>query len=74
MAISLQVVLSSFAATQYREETESWPVGYRYEFGGEWVASIEGNESIAMLIIVFLLVGQFNSIRRPVIILTPITI
>jgi len=59
-------------------ETQSWPVGYSYEFGGEWEASVEGNESIgvkvpiALLIIVLLLVGQFNSLRRPVIILLTI--
>jgi multidrug efflux pump len=59
-------------------EKQNWPVGYSYEFGGEWEASVEGNESIgvkvpiALLIIVLLLFGQFNSIRRPVIILLTI--
>ncbi len=59
-------------------EQAGWPVGYRWEFGGEWEASVEGNESIGVkvpiagLIIVMLLVGQFNSIRRPVIILLTI--
>ena len=57
---------------------EQWPPGYRWEFGGEWEASVEGNESIGVkvpiagLIIVMLLVGQFNSIRRPLIILLTI--
>ncbi|MDH3452233.1 MAG: efflux RND transporter permease subunit, partial [Gammaproteobacteria bacterium] len=56
-------------------ETLSWPVGYRYEFGGEAETSGKANESIAeklpigALIILLLLVGQFNSIRRPLIIL-----
>jgi multidrug efflux pump len=60
------------------EETKTWPVGYRWEFGGEWEASVKGNESIgvkmpiAALIIVLLLVGQFNSLRRPFIILLTI--
>jgi multidrug efflux pump subunit AcrB len=53
-------------------------VGYRWEFGGEYEASVEANASIgvkvpiAMLIIVMLLVGQFNSVRRPLIILLTI--
>jgi multidrug efflux pump len=56
----------------------TWPVGYRWEFGGEYEASVEANQSIgakmpiAMLLIVLLLVGQFNSIRRPLIILLTI--
>ncbi len=59
-------------------ESASWPLGYRYELGGELEASGEGNESIAEklpvagLAIVLLLVGQFNSIRRPLIILLTI--
>ena len=60
------------------EESALWPVGYNYEYGGEYEASVEGNQSIgeklpiAGLIIVLLLVGQFNSIRRPLIILMTI--
>lgn len=60
------------------EQSAQWPVGYGYEFGGEWEASVEGNQSIgekvpiAGLIIVLLLVGQFNSFRRPAIILLTI--
>ena len=59
-------------------ETSKWPVGYKYEFGGEYEASVEGNESIGVkvpvagLIIVLLLVGQFNSLRKPLIILLTI--
>ncbi len=59
-------------------QSENWPVGYKYEFGGEYEASVEGNESIGVkvpvagLIIVLLLVGQFNSLRRPLIILLTI--
>ena len=60
------------------EESALWPVGYNYEYGGEYEASVEGNQSIgeklpiAGLIIILLLVGQFNSIRRPLIILMTI--
>jgi multidrug efflux pump len=60
------------------EQSGKWPVGYGYEFGGEWEASVEGNASIgekipiAGLIIVLLLVSQFNSLRKPVIILMTI--
>ena len=55
-----------------------WPLGYSYEIGGEDEASEEANASIgaqlpiAGLIIVMLLVGQFNSLRRPLIILITI--
>ena len=60
------------------ERSDSWPLGFRYELGGELEASSEGNESIAEklpvagLAILLLLVGQFNSIRRPLIILLTI--
>jgi len=61
-----------------QEEKSSWDVGYRYELGGEMESSVEANNSIneklpiAFLIIILLLVGQFNSIRRPLIILMTI--
>ncbi len=56
----------------------NWPLGYRWEFGGEYEASVKANESIGVkmpiagLIILLLLVGQFNSLRRPAIILMAI--
>ena len=63
----------------YLEENRpSWPRGYRYEMGGELETSVKSNRSIgeqmpiAVLIIVMLLVGQFNSIRKPIIILSMI--
>lgn len=55
-----------------------WPLGYSYEIGGEDEASQEANASIAAklpiagMIIVILLVLQFNSLRRPAIILITI--
>ncbi len=56
------------------QEQKDWGLGYYWEFGGETEASEKGNTSIneklpiAMLIILLLMVWQFNSIRRPIII------
>jgi len=65
--------------TPWLEEQQAvWPLGYFYGLGGEIETSGKGNKSIgdklpiALLIIVLLLVGQFNSIRRPLIILLTI--
>ena len=55
-----------------------WPRGYDFSFGGAEEESEKGNQSIAakmplgMMLIIMLLVGQFNSIRRPLIILMTI--
>jgi multidrug efflux pump subunit AcrB len=60
------------------EQQSSWGLGYSWEFGGEYETSIDSNRSImvklpvAALIVVLLLVGQFNSFRRPAIILITI--
>jgi multidrug efflux pump subunit AcrB len=60
------------------EQKVNWPFGYRYEFGGEAESSGKANQSIAdklpiaVFIIVLLLVAQFNSIRKSVIIMTTI--
>jgi multidrug efflux pump subunit AcrB len=69
----------SFAANDWlKTESQSWPIGYRYELGGDIENSQKANESIAAklpiagFIILLLLVGQFNSIRRPLIILATI--
>ncbi len=59
-------------------ESAGWPPGYAWELGGEHEASAKANASIvaqlpvAGLIIVLLLVAQFNSLRRPAIILITI--
>ncbi|MGD2114889.1 MAG: efflux RND transporter permease subunit [Acidobacteriota bacterium] len=59
-------------------ESRGWPPGTSWELGGESESSAKANASIvaklpvAGLIIVLLLVGQFNSIRRPLIILITI--
>jgi multidrug efflux pump subunit AcrB len=60
------------------ENTDDWPIGYLYELGGEIESSGKANESlgakfpIAFLLIILLLVAQFDSIRRPLIILLTI--
>lgn len=60
------------------EQSASWPPGLTYEEGGEGEESNEANASIAAklpiagMFIVLLLVAQFNSIRRPIIILMTI--
>ncbi len=60
------------------EQAETWPFGFSWEFGGEWETSGIAQESIAdklpigALIIVLLLIGQFNSFRRGGIILMTI--
>ena len=57
------------------DESIDWPVGYKYEYGGEIESSEKSSKAIgdqlpiAMFIIVLLLVIQFNSIRKPIIIL-----
>ena len=59
-------------------EEKGWQVGYKYGLGGELESSVEANQSIAaklplaMLIIILLLVFQFNSLRKPIIILLTI--
>jgi multidrug efflux pump subunit AcrB len=60
------------------DRAASWPAGYRFELGGEIETSGKANSSIVAqlpvggLIIVLLLVGQFNSFRRPFIVLATI--
>jgi len=57
------------------EQEKGWKVGYRYHLGGEFENSAKANASIAEqlpvagLIILLLLVWQFNSLRRPLIII-----
>ncbi len=60
------------------EQQDNWPLGYRYELGGEAESSGKANQSIAdklpiaAFLIVLLLVGQFNSIRKSIIIVATI--
>ena len=61
-----------------KEQSRSWPFGDKYQLGGEIETSGKANKSIAVnlpltaLLILLLLVGQFNSLRRPLIILLTI--
>ena len=85
--LSLKVQLKpEFNATEVTAEiepllsnqSELWPDGYQYELGGESSesgdagASIAAKLPIAFLVILMLLVSQFNSIRSPIIILVTI--
>jgi multidrug efflux pump subunit AcrB len=60
------------------QSASSWPFGFLYELGGDAESSQKGNQSIAdklpiaFIIILLLLVAQFNSIRKPIIILITI--
>ena len=60
------------------EQKKEWGIGYRYEFGGEVEgsgkanASIEDKLPIAGMVILMLLVWQFNSLRKPAIVLATI--
>ncbi|MEZ4601285.1 MAG: efflux RND transporter permease subunit [Syntrophotaleaceae bacterium] len=60
------------------KQSSSWPFGDKYQLGGEIETSGEANASIAVnlpltgLLILLLLVAQFNSCRRPLIILLTI--
>ncbi|MDH3843876.1 MAG: efflux RND transporter permease subunit, partial [Myxococcales bacterium] len=60
------------------QQKEQWGIGYRYEFGGEVEGSGKANASIAAklpiagMVIIMLLVWQFNSLRKPVIVLATI--
>jgi multidrug efflux pump subunit AcrB len=63
----------------YMDEFQSiLPLGYYYEFGGEYEVSGKANKSIAVnlpiafMVILLLMVAQFNSIKKPIIILTTI--
>jgi multidrug efflux pump subunit AcrB len=70
--------VTSELAPWLEEESAGWPPGTTWELGGESESSAKANASIlaklpvAGLIIVLLLVGQFNSLRKPLIILITI--
>ena len=70
--------INSVLGPWLEEESAQWDLGYTWAFGGEHEVSgrsrgaIAEKVPVAALIIVLLLVGQFNSIRKPVIILITI--
>lgn len=56
-------------------QQKEWPLGYTVEYGGEFEKSVEAQEAInanmplAMGLLILVLIFQFNSLRRPIIIL-----
>ena len=60
------------------EQQKSWPLGHRWEYGGEFESSEKANASInaklpiAGMAILLLLIWQFNSMRKTVIVLSSI--
>ena len=60
------------------QESVSWSSGYKYKIGGESEDSAKAmnavmvNLPVAFFVIVLLLVGQFNSIKKPIIVLLTI--
>jgi multidrug efflux pump len=85
MSLNIQLAAGATAAdvvTDLRpwleEVATQWPAGHKFAIGGETEESGDANASIAAelptagMLILLLLVGQFNSIRRPIIILTTI--
>ena len=60
------------------EYSKDFELGYYYEFGGEFEVSGKANDSIvvnlpiAFMAILLMMVAQFNSLRKPLIILTAI--
>jgi len=72
------IAVSNALDTWLQGESADWGAGYKYELGGELEKSVKANQSIAEkvpvagFIILFLLVAQFNSLRRPLIILLSI--
>jgi len=61
-----------------KQAAAGWPEGYTYELGGDSEGSARAMEAVAaklplsMFIIILLLIGQFNSIRKLLIILATI--
>lgn len=57
---------------------EAWGAGYSYNLGGEAEESAEGMQSVSrnlplsMFVILLLLIGQFNSVRKTIIVLSTI--
>ena len=85
VAIGAQLEDSITASQGFAEITpwlekasQDWPLGFYFEFGGELESSGASSQSIAeklpiaVFIIVILLVMQFNSLRKPFIILSTI--
>jgi multidrug efflux pump subunit AcrB len=85
LSLNVQLLPDATAAEVTRElvpwleqVSRAWPAGHAFEIGGETEESGDANASIAAelpmagMLILLLLVGQFNSLRRPAIILSTI--
>ncbi len=61
-----------------KEEQENWPTGYSFELGGESedsgdaMGAVTENLPLSFFIIILLLIGQFNSLKKPAIVLLTI--
>ncbi|WP_243545371.1 efflux RND transporter permease subunit [Pseudodesulfovibrio tunisiensis] len=70
-----RIVAQARPRIQALMQSEDWPHGYYMEYGGEFEKSDEAQEALganmplAMGLLVLVLIFQFNSFRRPVIIL-----
>lgn len=76
---SITVTQALKQLTPWLERLQSqWPFGYSFEIGGEFESSGKANASIsaklpiAAFIIIILLVAQFNSMRKSIIVLSTI--
>lgn len=73
-----EVLAEIIPAVQHLQESADWPAGCIIEFGGEDADSAEAQNSImagvplAMGLLALILIGQFNSLRRPIIIVLTI--
>jgi multidrug efflux pump len=71
-------IISAEIDAWLQDEAKHWPNGYRYEIGGEPENSGDANKSImeklpyAGIIILLLLIMQFDSFRKPMVILLTI--
>lgn len=85
ITVSAEIIGTATAAEVFNEldpwiesASANWPAGYSYAYGGDSEAAGDAEASLAAKfplaigIIVILLVLQFNSVRRPLIILTTI--
>ncbi len=75
---NLLVVPGAVFIPWMKDVSRDWDIGYRWRMAGEMEQAEKGNQSIndkmpiALFLIVILLVLQFNSLRRPLIILLTI--
>ncbi len=74
-AFASQVLAAVAPQVNAMKEEADWPTGFYVEYGGEHEksdesqASINANMPLAMGLLILTLIAQFNSLRRPIIIL-----